>query len=66
MLVLSLVGSSRFRTSVRKDLVNGQLNAVVPKQDLLNENIPKKTFALNLKEELFKSICNIEESNECT
>jgi hypothetical protein len=35
-------------------------------KDLLNENIPKKTFALNLKDELFKSICNIEECNECT
>ena len=41
-------------------------NNICHEKELLNENIPRKTFALNLKKELLKTICQNLNCTECT
>ncbi|MCP4052884.1 MAG: reverse transcriptase family protein, partial [Mesoflavibacter sp.] len=41
-------------------------NNICHEKEFLNENIPRKTFALNLKKELLKTICQNRNCTECT
>ena len=41
-------------------------NNICHEKELLNENIPRKIFALNLKKEFLKTICQNINCNECT